>query len=157
MGRLFWVAATLSLSACAPLGYVYDKGDSAQPHPSVALCASRGLLLDANTNACVMPSRRVAAAQAQPRATAPSPAPALSTGTNNVSIEPNAVIDNELRGNARLLNELVKFVRENDYRCDAISAVRPFVKSRGFSLVCNRFANRFEIEDMGGHWIVNAK
>jgi hypothetical protein len=158
MGRHFWVAAALSLSACAPLGYVYDTGDLTHPHPSADLCASQGLQLDVNTKACVMPPRHVTSStQARPRATAPSPAPALSTGTNNVSIEPNAVIDNELRGNARLLNELVKFVRENDYRCDAISAVRPFVRSRGFSLVCNRFANRFEIEDMGGHWIVNAK
>jgi hypothetical protein len=75
----------------------------------------------------------------------------------NVPIEPGAAIDNDLRGNAKLLNELVKFVRENDYRCDSISAVRPFLGSRGFSLVCNRFGDRFEIEDKGGHWIVNAK
>jgi hypothetical protein len=158
MGRHFWVAAALLLSACAPLGYVYDAGDLTHPHPSVDFCASQGLQLDVNTKACVMPPRRVASStQARPRVAAPSPAPAPSTGTANVQIEPGAAIDHDLRGTAKLLTELVKFVRENDYQCDSISAVRPFVRSRGFSLVCNRFSNRYEIEDKGGHWIVNAK
>lgn len=153
MGRHFWIAAALLLSACAQLGY----GDSTSSNPSAALCASQRLQLDANTNSCVTPPKRVASAQARPRITAPSAAPGPSAMTSNVQIEPSAAIDADLRANSKFLNELVKFVRENEYRCDTISAVRPAVKSRGFRLVCNRFANRYDIEDKGGHWIVNTE
>ena len=154
MVRHFWVAVALLLSACSPLGYVYDKATSTHTHPSAASCASQGLQLDVNADACVMPPRRLASpALSRPRVAAPSP----NTGTGNVPIEPAAAIDDDLRGNAKLLNELVKFVRENDYRCDTISAVRPFAGSHGFSLVCNRFGNRYEIEGKGGQWIVNAR
>jgi hypothetical protein len=160
MCRHFWVATALALSACVPLGYVNDTVDLTRPHPSAASCASQGLQLDINASACVMPppQRRVASsAQARAPVAASSPAPTPNTGTANVPIEADAAIDDDLRRNAKLLSELVKFVRENDYRCDAVSAARSFVRSRGFSVVCNRFSNRYEIEDKGGHWIVNAK
>jgi hypothetical protein len=160
MRRHFWVATALALSACAPLGYIQDTVDLTHPHPSAASCASQGLQRDVNAGTCVMPppQRRVApSAQVRARVAASSPAPTPNTGTANVPIEADAAIDDDLRKNAKLLNELVKFVRENDYRCDAVSAVRSFVRSRGFSLVCNRFGYRYEIEAKGGHWIVNAK
>lgn len=44
----------LSVSACAPAGYMYDTG-SFVAHPTPALCASRGQVLDSTTLDCVTP------------------------------------------------------------------------------------------------------
>lgn len=49
------ILVALAASACAPPGYVYDTGNFIHPHPTPALCASRGQMLDAATEACVMP------------------------------------------------------------------------------------------------------
>src|ERR1700686_4072386 len=40
---------------------------------------------------------------------------------------------------------------------DQISAMVPFIMSRGFSLTCNRFRYKYEIEDRGGNWEVTLK
>lgn len=43
-----------ALGACAQSGYAYDAG-SFVAHPTPAVCASRGQVLDANTLDCVTP------------------------------------------------------------------------------------------------------
>lgn len=72
-------------------------------------------------------------------------------------IERDAVINSKLRGETQALEEMVRLVRANGYRCDSISAARPMMFSRGFVLVCNGFAYEFEIEDKGGRWRVTVK
>ncbi len=74
-----------------------------------------------------------------------------------VPIESDATIYDEFKGNSELMNELVTLVKENDYRCDSISGVRPFIMSHGFALICNRFRYSYDIEDKGGHWKVTVK
>src|SRR5258708_38878957 len=110
MRRHLWAAAALALSACAPPGYVFEPGALLHPHPSEALCVSNNLQLDLNTHQCVMPSPPVAPAR---RARSPvntaRPAPAPSADTPVVPIEPDAVINNDLRKNASLLNDLRRF------------------------------------------------
>ena len=82
-------------------------------------------------------------------------APSLSAYAATVApIEADAVMSDDLKGNDRLLNALVDMVRESTYRCDSVSAARPFLISPGYKLVCNRFRYSYEIEDKGGHWIV---
>jgi hypothetical protein len=156
MRRQFWVAAALSLSACTPPTYVYDAGSLTRPHPSPASCASQGQQLDNDTQECFTPSTPPPKhAQSQASTAAQSPAP--NAGATNVPIETGAVINNDLRRKAKLLNELVNFVTENGYQCDAISAARAYVVSRRFGLVCDHFRNEYEIEAKGRHWIVRAK
>jgi hypothetical protein len=73
------------------------------------------------------------------------------------AIELNAVMFDEVKNNVRLQNDLVHLVRASGYRCDSISGLRQFLASRGFTLVCNRFAYEYEIEDKGGKWRVEVK
>jgi hypothetical protein len=158
MRRYLWVAAALSLGACAPPGYVYEDGDLLHPHPSAELCASKNLVLDPNTKECVMPPPPVLVPplrHAPVHRAAPSPAP--KADTTDVPIEPNAVIKGDLRQNTKLLHELVKFVREDGYQCDAISAVQAYAVSRRFKLVCDQSRNTYEIEAQGRRWIVTVK
>jgi len=54
--RHFAILIALALSACAPPGYMYDVGNFTHPHPTPALCASRGQVLDMSVEDCVTPS-----------------------------------------------------------------------------------------------------
>ena len=158
MRRQLWAAAALALSACAPPGYVFEPGDLLHPHPSEAMCASNNLQLDPNTHQCVMPTSPVPPARrARPPGNTARPAPAPSADTPVVPIEPDAVINNDLRKNAKLLNELAKFATEDGHPCAAISAAQADVASRRFKLVCDHSAHTYDIEAKGGHWIVKAQ
>jgi len=75
----------------------------------------------------------------------------------SIPIEEKAVIDSTIRGKQEVIDELAVLVKANTYRCDSISAVRAWLFSRGFTLVCNRFSYEYEIADKGGHWIVTVK
>ena len=55
MRNLLTLAALL-LSGCAPSGYAYDVGNFTHPHPTPALCASRGQVLDMSIQDCVTPA-----------------------------------------------------------------------------------------------------
>lgn len=72
-------------------------------------------------------------------------------------LEPNVVMLEEHKTNTGALNSLVHLVRSNGFKCDSISAMRPFLTSRGFTLTCNRFDYQYEIEDKGGNWKVTVK
>jgi len=52
--RLFAILVALAASGCAPPGYMYETGSFA-PHPTRALCASHGQVLDDATKDCVTP------------------------------------------------------------------------------------------------------
>lgn len=53
-----------------------------------------------------------------------------------------------------LVDPAVGMIRAMGWRCDSISAIRPFIFSRGFTVVCNRFNYEYEFEDRGGNWVV---
>ena len=69
-------------------------------------------------------------------------------------IESGAVINEQLKGQYEVLEEMVQLVRASGHRCDSISAAIPMIFSRGFKLTCNRFSYKYEIEDKGGRWRV---
>lgn len=60
--RHFAIMTTLTLSACAPSGYVYEVGNFVRPHPTQALCASRGQVLDMAIEDCAAPASPPASA-----------------------------------------------------------------------------------------------
>jgi hypothetical protein len=83
----------------------------------------------------------------------------ISAGyAQSVPIEKDAVISDtkdfprsKLLG---LVDPAVGMIRASGYRCDSISVVRPFLLSRGFTVICNRFSYEYDISDKGGNWIV---
>ena len=49
------ILTALATGACAPAGYMYDVGNFTRPHPTPALCASRGQVLDMSIEDCATP------------------------------------------------------------------------------------------------------
>lgn len=56
-----------------------------------------------------------------------------------------------------LIDPAVGIIRANGWRCDSVSSLVPFVMSRGFSIVCNHFSYKYELEDRGGKWVATLK
>jgi hypothetical protein len=54
--KSFVILIALATGACAPAGYMYDVGNFTHPHPTPALCASRGQVLDLSIEDCVTPA-----------------------------------------------------------------------------------------------------
>jgi hypothetical protein len=69
-------------------------------------------------------------------------------------LEPDALMSDDLKGKTKLIEDLVRLVRANGYRCNSISSVRSMMFSKGFVLICNHFDYKYEIEDKGGNWQV---
>ena len=75
----------------------------------------------------------------------------------NTPIEDDAAIYNGMKNNYPLLESLANAVRLYGYTCDSISAAKPFIMSRGFTLVCNNFAYEYNIEDKGGNMSITVE
>ena len=75
----------------------------------------------------------------------------------NTPIEEDAAIYDGMKNNSPLLESLATAVRLYGYTCNSISAARPFVMSRGFTLVCNNFAYEYNIEDKGGNMSITVE
>ncbi|MBB6411902.1 hypothetical protein [Mesorhizobium sangaii] len=54
-----------------------------------------------------------------------------------------------------LIEPAVGMIRANGWRCDSISAMLPFLMSRGFSVTCNHYSYTYNFEDKGGDWVVS--
>lgn len=54
-----------------------------------------------------------------------------------------------------LIDPAVALIEAHGWRCDSISAMTPFLTARGFSVDCNHFSYRYNIEDRGGNWEVS--
>lgn len=84
--------------------------------------------------------------------------PDVAAQAQSVPIESEAMIsDTTDFPRAKLISLIdpgVGLIRANGYRCDSISAVRPFLFSRGFTIVCNNFNYEYDISDKGGNWVV---
>ena len=49
---------------------------------------------------------------------------------------------------------LAQLIQLYGWRWDSISAVTPFVFSRGFHVYCNGYSYSYDVEDKGGRWFV---
>jgi len=72
-------------------------------------------------------------------------------------MEEKAIVDDTMKGNFEAIDALAILVKLNTFKCDSISAVRTWLFSRGYTLVCNNYKYEYEIADKGGHWIVTVK
>jgi hypothetical protein len=84
-----------------------------------------------------------------------------STTAGGTPVEPRAVIySDDQTPFAEILKaagEAANLVRANGYRCDSVSAFRPFFWGNGYKLVCNEFRYEYDVEDKGGRWEVTVK
>ena len=76
----------------------------------------------------------------------------------SIPVENGAMIsDSSDFPRARLMSLIdpgAAMIRAMGWRCDSISALRPFIMSRGFTMVCNNFNYTYNFSDEGGNWIV---
>lgn len=72
----------------------------------------------------------------------------------NIPIEKGAQINEEMRENSKLLQSLARSVKHAGYRCDSISAAKPFVMTRGYTLNCNKSAYEYNIREHAGETII---
>ena len=150
MARHYWVMVLmLFLGACTQLlqqnGLVSSTAEE---------CATQGKQLDQATGECL-----AKASTAKPRAHVAARPTASGPGVDpvNAIMEPDATLDDTLKDDTKLISGLVGLVRANSYRCDAISAVKPFDKLNGFRLACDHFRYKYAIEDRGGRWMITVE
>ena len=83
---------------------------------------------------------------------------AMEATAQSVPIEPDAIISDTdsfpKHKLLRLVDPAVNMIRAYGWRCDSISALRPFLFSRGFTIVCNNYRYEYELKDRGGQWMV---
>lgn len=84
----------------------------------------------------------------------PLTALAKNKAEKKIPIEEDAQIYEEIKDKNDLIQALANAVNLYGYKCDSISAARPFIMSRGYILVCNRYAYEYKIEDKGGRMII---
>jgi hypothetical protein len=131
-------------------------------HPTQQSCASRGLTLDPATKECAKPAptpqppaEAPALGLSRPAQAQPPRAPQQPLGPA-VPIDSDAKIDPELQQNPDLMSQLAHYVRASGYRCESISALQPLPDSRGYVMICNRFALRYDIATQGDRLTVTS-
>lgn len=80
-----------------------------------------------------------------------------ASSAQDVRLEPDALLGSEIKKHSNrqaVLNALARMIRLKGWRCDSISVARKFLFSRGFTVICNRFAYEYEVKDRGGRWVV---
>jgi hypothetical protein len=146
-------ALAIGISACA--SHQDAVRGSTETRVTAADCAAENRKLDIASRRCVAirPSQRVASIKPPSRA-APQLAP---ISIRAAPIEPRAIIDDSLKGETKLMTDMIALLRSRGYQCNAISSARPFSTSNGFSLTCDHARYRYEIEANKGNWDIRAK
>jgi hypothetical protein len=147
--RILVPVLTIGISACA--SHQDAVRGSTQTRITAADCAAESRKLDIASGRCV--AIRVASIKPQPRA-APQLTPTSNRGT---PIESHAIIDDTLKGETKLMTDIIALLHSSGYHCDAISSARPLSTSNGFRLTCDHARYRYEIEANKGSWEIRAK
>lgn len=56
--------------------------------------------------------------------------------------------DIELKRDAKTL------IKSAGYKCDTVDKVNQFIMGRGYTVYCNGFKYSYEMEDVGGRWVI---
>jgi hypothetical protein len=78
-----------------------------------------------------------------------------SVSAKSVYVEDDARLSKDISDDLAI--EIANYIKVSGYSCNSVSAVTPFVMSRGFTIVCNQWTYRYELEDKGGNWVVTVK
>ncbi|MCD9472928.1 hypothetical protein [Photobacterium phosphoreum] len=74
--------------------------------------------------------------------------------TYALPIDSGAIINDKLKNNPELYNEVANLIRAYGYSCDSLSGLVPMIFSRGYTVSCNNFSYSYDIKDQGGNWVV---
>jgi hypothetical protein len=80
----------------------------------------------------------------------------LPTYANAVPIESGARIS-RITNPQKLANAAAALIEAHGWKCDSVSALIPFLTSRGFTITCNNYSYMYETEDKWGNWEVRLK
>lgn len=142
----------LLTGACGQPGYGVQ--DFIQSHHSADACSARGQQIDPSTERCVAVPPKAASRPAKIPVRVTIQSATAMADTLGEPVEPDADIDGALKHETKLISGLVGLVRARGYRCDTISAIKPFTVSNGFKLACDRFNDRYDIKDRGGQMVI---
>lgn len=78
-----------------------------------------------------------------------------SFGKLQYKIEPEAVINSKI--DEEILSQLILAVLMNGYKCDSVSSAIPYIRGGGYTMQCNNYQYKYEIEDKGGSIMVEVK
>lgn len=70
-------------------------------------------------------------------------------------VESGALISKNI--SPEVIDPAVRLIRAKGWRCDSVSSLVPFVMSRGFTINCNQYSYKYELEDRGGNWVATLK
>jgi hypothetical protein len=143
----------LLTGGCGQLGF--SVPDFIQPHSSAGACSVQGQQIDATTERCVAVPPKADSRSAKARVRRATQSVTAMADTLGEPVEPDADIDSTLKDETKLISGLVGLVRARGYRCDTISAVKTFSTSNGFKLACDRFSDKYDIKDRGGHLVIS--
>jgi hypothetical protein len=168
-----WITAAItSISACAPS--LQQSGLDGSQHIASFLDqatspAATGSLPSSDQVAGAKPAQspnsdEVAAAKptkpavrvAKRAPTAATAGPGADLGPA-ITVEPDAEIDDTLKGESKLVSGLIGLVRARGYQCGAVSAVKPSNAANGFDLACDHHRYKYAIEDSQGGWKITSK
>ncbi|MEZ8188225.1 hypothetical protein ACED29_20665 [Shewanella sp. 5S214] len=72
-----------------------------------------------------------------------------------VQIESDAQFSSNVdRNDTELINAITDMVIGSGYRCDSVSAITRSSWDGNFTLLCNGYNYKYQIEDKGGNWTV---
>jgi hypothetical protein len=151
--RILIPALAIGISACA--SHQDAVRGSTEARITATDCAAENRKLDRASGQCV-PIRPIqTAASIKPAPHAATQLPPISI--RGAPIEPSAIIDDSLKGETKLMTDMIALLHSRGYRCSAISSAKPFRTSNGFSLTCDHARYRYEIEANRGNWDIRAK
>ena len=52
------------------------------------------------------------------------------------------------------LGAMIGLTRKSGFMCESVSAASEWLLSRGFTLICDNYAHKYDISDEGGTWVV---
>jgi hypothetical protein len=145
--RFLIPALTIGIGACA--SHQDAVRGPTGTRVTAADCAAESRKLDIASGKCVPIKPIKLRSRAAPQLT--------PTSNRGAPIEAHAIIDDSLRGETKLMTDMIALLRSRGYHCDAISSARPFSTSNGFSLTCDHARYRYEIEANKGSWDIRAK
>lgn len=78
-----------------------------------------------------------------------------SFGNLQYKVEPEAVINSKI--DEEILSQLILAVLVNGYKCDTVSSAIPYIRGGGYTIQCNNYQYKYEIEDKGGNIVVTVQ
>ncbi|MFW1862286.1 hypothetical protein ACG9XP_10765 [Acinetobacter baumannii] len=76
-------------------------------------------------------------------------------GKIQYKVEKEAVINSKI--DEGILSQLILAVLVNGYKCDSVSSAIPYIRGGGYTMQCNNYQYKYEIEDKGGSIMVEVK